>query len=63
MKNDDENDRTFQNRKMVQASSLGPNKHKRGRLRYLRSFLFYLDWFWHSYSKWETLTFYCDLSD
>ncbi|ERH28077.1 hypothetical protein HMPREF9065_00916 [Aggregatibacter sp. oral taxon 458 str. W10330] len=23
------------NRTMVQASSLGPNKHKRGRLRYL----------------------------
>lgn len=23
------------NRAMVQASSLGPNKHKRGRLRYL----------------------------
>ena len=25
----------FKNRAMVQASSLGPNKHKRGRLRYL----------------------------
>ena len=25
----------FKNRTMVQASSLGPNKHKRGRLRYL----------------------------
>jgi hypothetical protein len=24
----------FKNRTMVQASSLGPNKHKRGRLRY-----------------------------
>lgn len=26
----------FKNKMMVQASSLGPNKHKRGRLRYLR---------------------------
>ena len=26
------------NRTMVQASSLGPNKHKRGRLRYLGDF-------------------------
>ena len=25
----------FKNRTMVQASSLGPNKHKRGRLRHL----------------------------
>ena len=24
----------FKNKMMVQASSLGPNKHKRGRLRY-----------------------------
>jgi len=28
----------FKNRTMVQASSLGPNKHKRGRLRYLRGY-------------------------
>ena len=35
MKNDEENDRTFKNETMVQVSSLGPNKHKRGRLSYL----------------------------
>ena len=29
----------FKNRTMVQASSLGPNKHKRGRLRYLGEIL------------------------
>ena len=36
LKNDWKSNRTFQNRKMVQASTLRPNKHKRGRLRYLR---------------------------
>jgi len=34
LKNDWKSSRTFQNRKIVQASTLGPNKHKRGRLRY-----------------------------
>ena len=34
LKNDWKSNRTFQNRKMVQASTLGPNKHKCGRLRY-----------------------------
>ena len=38
LKNDWKSNRIFQNRKMVQASTLGPNKHKRGRLRYLGDF-------------------------
>ena len=30
-----ENDHIFENRMMIQASTLEPNKHKRRRLRYL----------------------------